>query len=85
MDTPQSTDTEVLPGPPPQLNVQQHWLPQSGPAAHPGSTHAAPPGAEYQGYGAQYFFQHSGGIPAAQLHPATTVRLAAEDDRYATS
>ena len=80
-----ASDNEVLPGPPPQPNAQQPWLPQSTPAAHPNGAHpmhAAPPGAAYQGYGAEYYFQHPGGYPLAHLHPAA-VKPGAEDDRYA--
>ncbi len=85
LDTPPASDNEVLPGPPPQPNAQQPWLPQSAPAAHPIGAHpmhSAPPGAAYQGYGAEYYFQHPGGYPVSHLHPAA-VKPAAEDDRYA--
>ena len=83
LDTPPAN--EVLPGPPPQPNAQQPWLPQSAPAAHPNGAHpmhSAPPGAAYQGYGAEYYFQHPGGYPLSHLHPAAA-KPAAEDDRYA--
>ena len=85
LDTPPASVNEVLPGPPPQPNAQQPWLPQSAPAAHPNGAHpmhSAPPGAAYQGYGAEYYFQHPGGYPLSHLHPAA-VKPAAEDDRYA--
>ncbi|KAA6421393.1 MAG: hypothetical protein FRX49_08670 [Trebouxia sp. A1-2] len=83
VDTPPVKDAEVLPGPPPQPNAQQPWLPQSAPAAHPNGAHpmhSAPPGAAYQGYGAEYYFQHPGGYPVSHLHPAG-VKPAADDDR----
>lgn len=85
-DNAPNNDSDVLPGPPPQPQTQQPWLPQTAPAVHPNGAHpmhSVAPGAAYQGYVAEYYLPHPGAFPSAHLQPPAAVKPAAEDDRCA--